>query len=71
MEAFHRGNHDATMVVYDDFERDEVPLAYFFVAPKSSRLWSSSPWICAAEGSWMLGLVPAATRWRCRTEAWR
>jgi len=34
MEAFHRGKHDATMVVYDDFERDEVPLSYFFRSPE-------------------------------------
>jgi SAM-dependent methyltransferase len=30
MAAFHRGDRDAYMVVYDDYERDEVPLAYFF-----------------------------------------
>ena len=30
MSAFHRGDRDAYMVVYDDYERDEVPLAYFF-----------------------------------------
>jgi SAM-dependent methyltransferase len=34
MEAFHRGKHDATMVVYDDFERDEVPVSYFFRSPE-------------------------------------
>ena len=30
MAAFHRGDRDAYMVVYDDYERDEVPLSYFF-----------------------------------------
>src|SRR5688500_2995066 len=25
MQAYHRGKHDAVLVVYDDFERDEVP----------------------------------------------
>jgi SAM-dependent methyltransferase len=33
MEAFHRGKQDATIVVYDDFERDEVPVSYFFRSP--------------------------------------
>ena len=33
MCAYHRGQHDATIVVYDDFERDEAPLAYFFRTP--------------------------------------
>ncbi len=33
MEAYHRGKHDAVLVVYDDFERDEVPVSYFFRAP--------------------------------------
>ncbi len=33
LEAFHRGKHDATLVVYDDFERDEVPASYFFRSP--------------------------------------
>jgi SAM-dependent methyltransferase len=33
MEAYHRGKHDATLVVYDDFERDEVPVSYFFRGP--------------------------------------
>ncbi len=33
MSAFHRGNRDAYMVVYDDYERDEVPLSYFFRGP--------------------------------------
>ena len=30
MSAFHRGDRDVHMVVYDDYERDEVPLTYFF-----------------------------------------
>ena len=30
MQAYHRGNRDASIVVYDDYERDEVPIAYFF-----------------------------------------
>jgi SAM-dependent methyltransferase len=30
MRAFHRGDRRAAMVVYDDYERDEVPLRYFF-----------------------------------------
>jgi SAM-dependent methyltransferase len=30
MWAYHRGEHDAVIVVYDDFERDEVPISYFF-----------------------------------------
>lgn len=34
MEAYHRGKHDATLVVYDDFERDEVPVSYFFRGPE-------------------------------------
>jgi len=33
MSAFHRGNRDAYIVVYDDYERDEVPLSYFFREP--------------------------------------
>ena len=34
MGAYHRGDHDAVIVVYDDFERDEVPVAYFFRSPE-------------------------------------
>jgi len=34
MEAYHRGKHDAILVVYDDFERDEVPISYFFRGPE-------------------------------------
>ncbi len=30
MLAYHRGQHDATIVVYDDYERDEAPISYFF-----------------------------------------
>lgn len=33
MEAYHRGQHDAVLVVYDDFERDEMPVSYFFRGP--------------------------------------
>ena len=33
MQAFHQGDHDAVIVVYDDFERDEVPVSYFFRQP--------------------------------------
>ena len=33
MQAYHEGNHDAVLVVYDDFERDEVPVSYFFRGP--------------------------------------
>jgi SAM-dependent methyltransferase len=33
MLAFHRGDQDASIVVYDDFERDEVPVSYFFRGP--------------------------------------
>jgi len=33
MQAYHRGNHHAVLVVYDDFERDEVPVSYFFRGP--------------------------------------
>ncbi len=33
MQAYHRGKHDAVVVVYDDFERDEVPVSYFFRGP--------------------------------------
>jgi SAM-dependent methyltransferase len=33
MQAYHRGKHDAVLVVYDDFERDEVPVSYFFRGP--------------------------------------
>jgi SAM-dependent methyltransferase len=33
MRAYHRGQRDAVIVVYDDFERDEVPIAYFFRPP--------------------------------------
>ncbi|HYF40051.1 MAG TPA: class I SAM-dependent methyltransferase [Gemmatimonadales bacterium] len=33
MSAYHRGQHDATIVVYDDYERDEAPLSYFFRQP--------------------------------------
>jgi SAM-dependent methyltransferase len=34
MWAYHRGSHDAVIVVYDDFERDEVPVSYFFRRPE-------------------------------------
>ena len=34
MEAYHRGKRDAVLVVYDDFERDEVPMSYFFRPPE-------------------------------------
>ena len=34
MRAYHRGQHDATIVVYDDYERDEVPVSYFFRRPE-------------------------------------
>lgn len=33
MCAYHRGKHDVTIVVYDDYERDEAPLSYFFREP--------------------------------------
>jgi SAM-dependent methyltransferase len=33
MLAFHRGDRNARIVVYDDFERDEVPISYFFRGP--------------------------------------
>ena len=33
MQAYHCGKHDAVLVVYDDFERDEVPVSYFFRGP--------------------------------------
>jgi SAM-dependent methyltransferase len=33
MRAYHRGDRDARIVVYDDYERDEVPVAYFFRPP--------------------------------------
>jgi len=33
MQAYHRGKQDAVLVVYDDFERDEVPVSYFFRGP--------------------------------------
>jgi SAM-dependent methyltransferase len=33
MQAFHRGRHDAAIVVYDDFACDEVPISYFFRTP--------------------------------------
>jgi SAM-dependent methyltransferase len=38
MQAYHRGQHDAVIVVYDDFERDEVPLSYFFRRPEQFPL---------------------------------
>jgi SAM-dependent methyltransferase len=34
MWAYHRGDHDAVIVVYDDFERDEIPVSYFFRSPE-------------------------------------
>jgi len=34
MQAYHQGRHDATIVVYDDYERDEVPVGYFFREPE-------------------------------------
>jgi SAM-dependent methyltransferase len=34
MWAYHRGDHNAVIVVYDDFERDEVPVSYFFRSPE-------------------------------------
>jgi SAM-dependent methyltransferase len=33
MQAYHRGRHDAVIVVYDDYERDEAPASYFFRGP--------------------------------------
>jgi SAM-dependent methyltransferase len=33
MQAYHEGKRDAVLVVYDDFERDEVPVSYFFRGP--------------------------------------
>ena len=33
MCAYHGGQHDVTIVVYDDYERDEAPLSYFFRSP--------------------------------------
>ncbi len=30
MRDYFRGKQDATLVVYDNFERDEAPIAYFF-----------------------------------------
>jgi SAM-dependent methyltransferase len=33
MMSYHRGNQAAIIVVYDDFERDEVPVSYFFRTP--------------------------------------
>ena len=33
LEAYHRGKKEAVLVVYDDFERDEVPVSYFFRTP--------------------------------------
>ena len=33
MNAYHSGRHDVTIVVYDDYERDEAPLFYFFREP--------------------------------------
>jgi SAM-dependent methyltransferase len=33
MRAYHRGDHAARIVVYDDYERDEVPISYFFRSP--------------------------------------
>jgi SAM-dependent methyltransferase len=33
MLAYHQGARDATIVVYDDYERDEVPVGYFFRRP--------------------------------------
>ena len=34
MCAYHRGQDDATIVVYDDYERDEAPISYFFREPE-------------------------------------
>jgi SAM-dependent methyltransferase len=34
MWAYHRGDHDTVIVVYDDFECDEVPVSYFFRSPE-------------------------------------
>ncbi len=33
MLAYHGGAREATIVVYDDYERDEVPVGYFFRQP--------------------------------------
>jgi SAM-dependent methyltransferase len=33
MRDYFAGKHDATIVIYDDFERDEAPIAYFFREP--------------------------------------
>jgi SAM-dependent methyltransferase len=34
MWEYHRGRRDAVIVVYDDFERDEAPISYFFRTPE-------------------------------------
>jgi SAM-dependent methyltransferase len=34
MWAYHRGDHGAVLVVYDDYERDEAPISYFFRSPE-------------------------------------
>ena len=33
MSDYFNGKRDATLIVYDDFERDEAPIAYFFRDP--------------------------------------
>jgi SAM-dependent methyltransferase len=33
MRAYHDGDAGATVVAYDDYERDEIPVAYFFRGP--------------------------------------
>src|SRR6185436_6529537 len=33
MRDYFAGKHDARIVIYDDFERDEAPIAYFFREP--------------------------------------
>src|SRR5947208_4758735 len=33
MSDYFKGKHDARLVIYDDFERDEAPISFFFRDP--------------------------------------
>lgn len=39
MWAYHRGDREALIVVHDDYERDEVPVSYFFRGPEQFFLY--------------------------------
>jgi SAM-dependent methyltransferase len=66
MSAYHRGDRDAVIVVYDDYERDEVPISYFFRGPEQflpyeqralAECWGRVLDVGAGSGSHTLALL--------------